>query len=557
MQLTNELIKFIFEGVYDSLCYHPAQSEPDYPIGAKFVFSNFSLVSKTWHRLSLPLLVRHFDGENVEGFAEFIEKHNLASFVRSFYFNPKIIGWTDPKRYEKPRSYHRRSDMRADAIEKSESIHRRAHTQEKDRWIKLIELCFPHLVSLEIGERRRDKSEEGSNVLGWDARHEDWLEMVDFPSVDTSNRNEYERYLFGLKVYPNITTLRLNLSTEPVFNPSAGDYIYDLDDQMVEFVSTHFPSLKNYTLHFHNEEPLACRRNASRINFPKLDTLRLLNARSDEDGLDDNIRTVYLAPSASTLRHLEMQVPTDLVNLPHSLDAVFKDLHFPLLETLTLDAIQLHCEDPNFLNGFPSLQSLSLSLSQSQTTLDNLPFLSVAPNLQVLQFSEVCDSLLPTLVRYFEREDLSSIKRLVLQDGFDLADEPEPVPVPHVEPSGGEEEHHEDSDESQMEKPFSDEEDAYGSREADRVRYLPFPTTQNDFGEKEEAEMELRKIIDICERNGVEFCYGSALRPEEGDDGRGMEEPYELDEPLSEDEDFDFEEQCSSMYSKSLNEPAI
>jgi len=89
--IPNEIIMAIFERVYESLCTSGGQLQPDFPIGASMIFSHFSLVSKRFHDLALPLLVRNFEGRKVESFIEFIQKYNLASYVKSFYLNPELV----------------------------------------------------------------------------------------------------------------------------------------------------------------------------------------------------------------------------------------------------------------------------------------------------------------------------------------------------------------------------------------------------------------------------------------------------------------------------------
>lgn len=168
--LGNETITRIFQRLYESLCNHPVHVEPDVPIGAKVVFSQLALVSKRFHSLALPFLVRHFDGRNVGAFTEFIKKYNLASSVESFYLDPQLFGYEDPEPLEDwPEdedffmAYQARA-IREEAMEKVEAIHQKARKRELARWKPLLKLCIPHIAAFEIGSRRRKMSEEGPYV---------------------------------------------------------------------------------------------------------------------------------------------------------------------------------------------------------------------------------------------------------------------------------------------------------------------------------------------------------------------------------------------------------
>ncbi|GAA5986664.1 hypothetical protein JCM5350_001444 [Sporobolomyces pararoseus] len=86
--LPPELVTISFDHLYDSLCYHPGKGTYETPIGAGYIFSNLSLVSKTWHTLALPFLVRNFqdDFESSKGLEEYLEylrKYNLSKHVQS------------------------------------------------------------------------------------------------------------------------------------------------------------------------------------------------------------------------------------------------------------------------------------------------------------------------------------------------------------------------------------------------------------------------------------------------------------------------------------------
>ncbi|GAA5958408.1 hypothetical protein JCM3765_007867 [Sporobolomyces pararoseus] len=85
--LPPELVTITFEHLYDSLCSSTSQGTYETPIGAGFVFSNLSLVSKNWHSLALPFLVRNFEdgAESAKTitYLRHLRKYDLSRHVES------------------------------------------------------------------------------------------------------------------------------------------------------------------------------------------------------------------------------------------------------------------------------------------------------------------------------------------------------------------------------------------------------------------------------------------------------------------------------------------
>jgi hypothetical protein len=90
--IPSELVTIIFEYLYDSLCYSAGRGLYDTPNAAGFVFSRLSLVSKSWHSLALPFLVRNFTQPGgfdhiTEGYLVTIQRYDLAKCVRTVALN--------------------------------------------------------------------------------------------------------------------------------------------------------------------------------------------------------------------------------------------------------------------------------------------------------------------------------------------------------------------------------------------------------------------------------------------------------------------------------------
>ncbi|GAA5989527.1 hypothetical protein JCM5350_002096 [Sporobolomyces pararoseus] len=472
MTLPNELVDHIFEYVYTSLCHHAAQRELDFPIGSKFVFSNFSLVSKTWHSLSLPFLVRHFDGSNVEAFTGFVEKYQLFKSIKSIYLNPEIKGWPDPANY-----WDDFRDLEMVEYECGEAAmldHKENVTQEVERWSSLLKQSVLTLSTMEIGSRRRNRLERGPWYGNWHHRSGD-DEKDEFGTWETAPALDLEAFLDKVPVSRQVHSVRLNLPDEVGSEYNKGP----IDEQFASTISSQFPNLKHYTLHSHSK--IACTRRSSSVQFPPLQSLRILNLWSNSLGLRQNLRLTYLLPSAAILRYLELQVVSE-DSRDLSLSDLLGNLQFPLLEELHLDSEYLSCTQSDFFDRFPRIAYASIPLATGQISLATLPVLPAT--LHQLTLSSLHDSGLTQLAQYLRREDLSQLTRLVLQSRSNVVDRVAVSRLPRFETS-------------------------------------ETPTT------------ELATIVRICTRSQVEVCYSMAL-PDEGID-------LDAPEELSEDENWDFD----------------
>ncbi|GAA5949835.1 hypothetical protein JCM3765_007710 [Sporobolomyces pararoseus] len=485
MTLPNELIDHIFKYVYTSLCHHAAQGELDFPIGSKFVFSNFSLVSKNWHSLSLPFLVRHFDGKNVEAFTKFVKRYQLFKSIKSIYLNLEIKGWPDPGIYE-----NNFRDCEMPEYECGEAAmldHQEDVRREVRRWSRLLERAVPTLSTLEIGSRRTHKLERGPWYGDWHYRSGDAQED-DFGKWETAPALDLEEFLKIIPSSLRVHSLRLNLPDEV-----GSTYHYPngakQDEQFAAAVSSRFPNLKHYTLHSHSKIVLT--RRATSVRFPPLKSLRLLNIRSDALGVTHNIRPTYLLPSAATLRSLRLQIfsrdRTNFTNLD-----LFGNLRFPLLEEFHLDSLNFSCTQSDFFERFPRIRSASIPLEPSQISLSTLPVLPAS--LQQLTLSCLDDSSLVHLAQYLRREDLSQITHLVLQ--------------------------------------------SYTVRASDS--FLPL------FETSAPPTTELAEILRICSLDQVEVCHSMAL-PDEG--GVDVDTPEELSEDENWDFDAEDGEEFRGLWS--------
>ncbi|GAA5971374.1 hypothetical protein JCM3765_005689 [Sporobolomyces pararoseus] len=476
MTLPNELIDHIFEFVYTSLCKHAAQRELDFPIESKFVFSNFSLVSNNWHSLSLPFLVRHFDGQNVQAFTEFVEKYQLHKPIKSIYLNPDFKGWPDPEKFmERCRVYE---DPELSAGELAYYQHQDGVKKQVKRWSSLLARAVPNLSTMEIGSRRRNKLERGPWYGEWHYRSGGDQED-NFGTWETAPTLDLEEFLKILPVSRQLRSLQFNLPDEVGSTYRCRNGAKP-DAQFAAAVSSCFPNLKHYTLHSHSKIILTKR--ATSVQFPPLESLRLLNICTFSIGVTQNLRPTYLLPSAATLRYLELQI-ISRGRTKLTIPDLFGNPRFPLLEELHLDSLDFSCTQSDFFDRFPRIKSASIPLKPSQTNLANLPVLPAS--LQQLILSFVVDSSLVHLAQYLRREDLSHLTHLVLESFLN-----------------------------------------YEARTPESV--LPL------FETSETPTTELAEIVRICSLNQVEVCYSMAL-PDSG----GIE--IDASEELSEDENWDFD----------------
>ncbi|GAA5996850.1 hypothetical protein JCM5350_000508 [Sporobolomyces pararoseus] len=479
MTLPNELINHIFEYVYTSLCHHAAQRELDFPIGSKLVFSNFSLVSKTWHSLSLPFLVRHFDGKNVEAFAGFVEKYQLFRSIKSIYLNPGFKGWPHPRKFMARCRVYEGPELSAGEV----AYHEHEVGVKKDigRWSKLLEGALSTVVRVEIGSRRRIKYEIGPHYGEWHHRKgEDLGDETDYGDWETAPSLDFKRLFDECPINSQAQSLRLNLPDEPSYK-----YRYQgekPDRQFASTIASLFPNLKHYTLHSHSK--IVWTRRSTSALFPHLHSLRILNVWSNSLGLSQNLKPTYLSPSAATLRYLEIQI-SSLDGGEFNLTDLFGNLRFPLLEELYLDSQYLSCTQSDFFDRFPRIASASIPLDAMQISLASLPLLPAS--LRHLTLSRLYNSILPLLAQYLCREDLSKLTRLVLQSSSDF------------------------------------------------IRRAPVSTLPS-FETSETPTTELATIIQICIREQVELYYSMALPEEEID----LDASVELSE--DENWDFDAED---------------
>ncbi|GAA5828119.1 hypothetical protein JCM5353_005225 [Sporobolomyces roseus] len=411
--LPNETVTTIFEYVYDSLCIHPAQVEPDFPIGAKLVYSRFSLVSKRFHSLALPFLVRHFDGNDVEAFTDFVKKYNLASSVKSFYLNPTFKGYQDPENFAEDCREMELPEI--EAQEMSQLGHDYENERELDGWIGIIDLCGGSLTKLEVGSRRRNKSEQGA-WYGEIQSGTDYMEDDDSLYFDTAPAPDLVPFVNKLPRNHQLTSLVLNLPSEPLASSEKARYE---DQQFASAISKRFPNLREYTIHFHNTFDLEER--STPVALSGLTRLRILNLRTDSRGLRKNLRPTYLAPSATTLTHLEIQIVSSDQAQPLSPNELFGNLTFPSLKTLIIDSPVLSCTQFDFFNRFPQLLSTSIPLAPEHTQPNTIPFLP--HHLRSLTLSRLDDNSLDSLAHYLRRVDLSKLARLSLQGSSDSMSE--------------------------------------------------------------------------------------------------------------------------------------
>jgi hypothetical protein len=482
MSLPNELLDFIFEYVYASLCAHRAHSEPDFTTGAKLVFSRISLVSKTWHSLSLPFLARHFDGENVEAFTELVKKYQLFQSVKSMYINPEFKGWLDPGMYGLGSSSSTNSDGFSDRS--AGELHEQDVQWELEKWSTLIDECVPTLSILEIGSRRRNKLERGPWYGKFDYRASEERHVWMYDPRDTAPSLDLEKFINKLPRAVRLRSLRLNLPDEAPTIDGSGLKTFTMDDQFASKISSQFPNLKEYTLHSHSD--LVFTSVAEPTTFPALETLRILNVLSNPQGLTANLAPNYLRPSAATLRHLELQIRSPYEDIHLTVDELFDSLTFPQLEYLYFDSSSLSCTQSDFFDRFPRIKTASIPLDPLQTNVHTLPFLP--PFLSHLTLSRLDDSSLVPLADHLRGQNLTQLTRLALQGRSDHQRWGASGDLPQFE--------------------------------------------RNDPG------FELVEIIQICTRSDVELCYVGAIQEPSEQEETGSEGSVYWDWDAEDGEEF-------------------
>ncbi|GAA5958447.1 hypothetical protein JCM3765_007880 [Sporobolomyces pararoseus] len=351
--LPPELVTITFEHLYDSLCYSQAQGTYDIPIGAGFVFSNLSLVSKNWHSLALPFLVRNFkDGygsaDKATQYLRHLRKYDLSRHVESIavYLRLKQGESSLPLVQElfkevgpvwKPRMVEIRVYGHADSSSQ-EFLAAALPSFRKTNSLRLIDFGFDflpewipqlptHLVML-------DYKFEVRKAGFWDLSTSLQLEIARLCSRTL-------RVLSILRHHPKWMPSALSLFKGTVF-PSLTDlhlsavWVVDFD------VSHHFPKLRSAFI------PLSSVFTRSQLsNLPhSLRSLTLSNiARTNFDGVLDGLKD--LVPPAESLKHLGL-----CANISHDIHwTFFRSIDTVLKHPLYLDfsdfckdrGIQLSC----------------------------------------------------------------------------------------------------------------------------------------------------------------------------------------------------------------------
>lgn len=482
-----ELVSIIFEFLYDSLSRHTTNDEYDAPIGAKVVFTRTSLVSRGWHALSLPFLVRHFDGENVEAFTAFCDKYRLFQDVRSIYLNPAFTGWPDPGEFTREEWYYEAGsepERNLDCGEASLLANEKQVREEFARWSTLLERSVPTLSILEIGSRRRAKLERGP---WYGAYHQSLGRFSDSPcpwgELETAPSLDLAHFLSKLRIGVEVHTLRLNLPDE---GTTTSQTDVEQDEQFARLVGHLFPRLKNYCLHAHNVGKI--KQRTQLVPFPPLERLQLLNVLAGSGGWRFNLRPTYLRPSAATLRYLEISMPPFPGQSSLPLRDLFGTLQFPLLEELYLDGPAVSCTVSSFFDRFPLIRTASIPLDPNDCHRANaLPILPLL--LTHLTLSRLDDLSLVPLANHLRRQDLTHLERLALRS--------EPI-------CNG--------------------------------------TLQNfdtpEFETCDTPTPELATIIRICSRSNVEVLYGSALPVDDSSEAGEQSEDDEFDWDGEDDPEF-------------------
>jgi hypothetical protein len=489
MHVPNELVEYIFEYVYSSLCIHLGQSEPDFPIGAKFVFSNFSLVSRTWHSLALPFLVRHTDGENVEAFTEFVGSKQLSRSVKSLYLNPNFEGWPQPRDYESDSDCSGWNDDRIGCGWAAKEDWENEIQNEFERWKKLLLQPLPSLTALEIGSRRRNKLERGPWYGEWHHRSDDDDQGYPYGAQDTAPALDLVPFLKALPSNRQLRTLRLNLPDEAsILNCHGEPAQLWVDEQFADTISSRFPNLEHYTLHSHSE--LSWDQRLEATSMLSLRSLEVYNVVSTPSGLSENLRPTYLLPSATTLRILKLHI----YGLPRQdylgIDDLFGSLQFPSLEELDIDSNELSCGESDFFDRFPRIRIASIPLGFELPDDDILP--DLPSSLSYLKLSRLTDASITHLAVDLLGENLSHLTHLVLQSKADS---------PNY--SGG----------------------------------LSLPL----FETSETPTDDLATIIEICQRNLVEVCYATNMTDEFDHSEEEEDDSDDEEEEASEDENWDWD----------------
>ncbi|GAA5842340.1 hypothetical protein JCM5353_000764 [Sporobolomyces roseus] len=396
--LPNEIISAIFEDVYDSLCLNPVLHEPDYPVGVYFVFSNFSLVSKLYHSVALPFLVRYLNGKNVVAFTEFIEKYHLGSAVRSFDLVPEFEGYRDPDKIELDEvdaDTHELEELTAIRFARAKELHDEAIQREFKRWKRAIEICCVNLESLRISFAPKICTGEEywyggkHDTASWPTRFAPIFDLLPFVKA-LSDKSRLGR-------------IRLDVP----FRFRTQSHSIESDD-VISTIACSFPNINTLNLLFRSRFPIEPLSHP--ITFPALTTLRILKIAADSLGIGANIRPTYLVPSANSLRHLEI----DLVCAVRvHCSELFGSLTFPSMTSLVLAGGFTGCTHPDFFDRFPHLAVASIPFNNDTTGSYTLP--RIPDQLQALYLTDVGKSAIFVLADLLEAANLSCLLRLGLE----------------------------------------------------------------------------------------------------------------------------------------------
>jgi len=428
--LPNELVTLIFEHLYRSLCVHPSEDFLDFPISDKFIFSRFSLVSKTWHALSLPFLVRHCDGHRLEEYKDFVKKYDLAKKVESIHFNMKIPKWDDYKESaealmeDQRRDYgygHRYGyeyddisdddpDLRQDCLDEAftdmYSFHDEDRDKEKARWSYILQHCMATVKMVEFGPRPRKKLE-----TSWP--DENWREMMESGEADPmyGPGRDVIDFMDGLRG-PKVKQLRINLL--------AGANINWLDQAH----SDAFPQVKDLTIASYSA---SFEIDDHSVEWKDLCRLRILNLYCLPDQFQNCLIPSYLKPSAGTLTHLQLSLHPNALRQRSTVlyrpPSCFDSLVFPRLKHLDLDIPHLLCGDPELFDRFPVITTAAIPLYNSLTPHR---FFTFPPHLTHLSLTHFDAATIPVLCDHLSDVNLGHLSRLQIQ-GFRFASAVQPV----------------------------------------------------------------------------------------------------------------------------------
>ncbi|GAA6061998.1 hypothetical protein JCM10212_004276 [Sporobolomyces blumeae] len=353
----NEVVIEIFYRLYQSLRVHPGQEYLDSPIASHLVFSRLSKVSKTWHALALPFLVRYFDGQEsrIGGFIALVKTYDLARHLHAIHFNHEIVDCESLNdRYGALKSRNRvieGSTIDDDSLLDEAAEQVRYDAQKRiasvvDRWSPLARLNLRNVGTIEMGIRP-----EVGTILD----HDRWRELTDAGlRASAKGLRPGEQGLSFLlwllstsSVAQSITQLRLNVH-DGVQLKSIGDAAFAL-----------FPNLTDLTLAFYTASRLKAPPALSTLN---LEHLRILDLSVYGKLFREYVVSAWIAPSAATLRSLEFCSQSDYGGAcSREMTKLFGDVAFPSLTSLVLKGEEFYI-DETFADRFPVVESAQLPI---------------------------------------------------------------------------------------------------------------------------------------------------------------------------------------------------